>query len=246
LPINVDEKGIDVDTGIPELNLTIDPNGFDSKGYYYIKQEDGTYINTGLKHNLAGFRKDGVHIITQEQYDIRFFNMYGQCLKNNRLKNDENGFLQDGRHASFGEYYYRGYNAFGLNQNGEDINGKKPLECKFAEAYINAVKKGKTQSFVKANSKIINLFVHLFPSKDPRLALNLILYKASLMNPKIKEDMCNYIVLCQKNIKSRELKLKQLKENEKENKELIEKYENENKILKRRISALDIMHDFEE
>ena len=66
------------------------------------------------------------------------------------------------------------------------------------------------------------------------------------MNPKIKEDMCNYIVLCQKNIKSRELKLKQLKENEKENKELIEKYENENKILKRRISALDIMHDFEE
>lgn len=237
LPLNLNEDGIDIDTNLPRTDfefISIDINGFDRKGYYCKKQEDGTYVNTGLKYNPAGFKKDRKHVITKTIEDIRGFDINGKCWQNNKRQYDRAGFKQDGTHKDTGELYYEGYNAFGLDENGKNRQGKIPKEIIFTRDYIlNGVAKGKAQ-------EIINKY-----GIKNRNLLNLTLYTATEMCPQIKTLLCEQISKYQIMIKQREEKIKQLESQKSEDKVQIEKLKKENAVLKNRISFMNPMQDFD-
>lgn len=237
LPLNLNEDGIDIDTNLPRTDfefISVDINGFDRKGYYCKKQEDGTYVNTGLKYNPAGFKKDRKHVITKTIEDIRGFDINGKCWQNNKRQYDREGFKQDGTHKDTGELYYEGYNAFGLDENGKNRQGKTPKEIIFTRDYIiNGVAKGKAQ-------EIINKY-----GIKNRNLLNLTLYTATEMCPQIKTLLCEQISKYQIMIKQREEKIKQLESQKSEDKVQIEKLKKENAVLKNRISFMNPMQDFD-
>lgn len=237
LPLNLNEDGIDIDTNLPRTDfefIFVDINGFDKKGYYCKKQEDGTYINTGLKYNPAGFKKDRKHVITKKNEDIRGFDINGKCWLNNKRQYDKAGFKQDGTHKDTGELYYEGYNAFGLDENGRNRQGKTPKEIIFARDYIlNGVTKGKAQ-------EIINKY-----GIKNRNLLNLTLYTASEMCPQIKTLLCEQISKYQIMIEQRKERLQQLESRKTENKQEIEKLQAQNAVLKQRISLMDPMQELE-
>lgn len=237
LPLNLNENGIDIDTDLPRTDfefMSVDINGFNTKGYYCKEQADGTFINTGLKYNPAGFKKDRKHVITNAVDDIRGFDINGKCWRNNWKQYDKSGFKQDGTHKDTGELYYEGYNAFGLDENGKNRQGKTPKEIIFTRDYIiNGVTKGKAQ-------EIINKY-----GIKNRKLLNLMLYTASEMCPQIKTLLCEQISKYQIMIKKREEKIRQLESQKSEDKVQIEKLKRENTVLKNRISYMNPMHDFE-
>lgn len=237
LPLNLNENGIDIDTNLPRTDfefISVDINGFDRKGYYCKKQENGTYVNTGLKYNLAGFRKDRKHVITKTIEDIRGFDIYGKCWLNNNRQYDKAGFKQDGTHKDTGELYYEGYNAFGLDENGKNRQGRTPKEIIFTRDYIlNGVTKGKAK-------EILNKY-----GVKNRSSLNLTLYTATEMCPQIKNLLCEQISKYQMMIKQREKRLKQLESQKTEDKVQIEKLKKENEILRNRIGLMSPMQDFD-
>lgn len=236
LPLNLDESGIDIDTNLPRDEfefICVDFYGFDKKGYYCKKQEDGTYINTGLKYNTFGFKKDRKHIITGRIEDIRHFDINGKCWDTNR-KYDKGGFLQDGTHKDTGELYHNGYNAFGLDENGKNRQGRVPKEITFTKEYIiNGVLKGKAKEILTK-----------YGIKN-RGTLNFALYSATEMCPQIKVLLCEQISKYQRMIIQREEKLKQLEIQKSEDKEQIEKLKKENTILRNRISLMNPMQDLD-
>lgn len=236
LPLNLNKDGIDIDTNLPQTEyefICVDANGFDRKGYYCKKQDDGTYINTGTRYNPAGFGKDRKHIITRTIEDLRGFDIDGKCWWNNR-QYDRAGFRQDGTYKDTGELYHEGYNAFGLDENGKNRQGKTPNEIIFTREYIlNGVTKGKAK-------EILNKY-----GVKNRSSLNLSLYKASEMCPQIKTLLCKQITKYQMMIKQREEKIKQLENEKTENKDLLEKLKKENAILRNRINLMNPMQDLD-
>lgn len=237
LPLNLNKDGIDIDTNLPQTEyefICVDANGFDRKGYYCKKQDDGTYINTGTRYNPAGFGKDRKHIITRAIEDLRGFDIDGKCRWNNNRQYDRAGFLQDGTYKDTGELYHEGYNAFGLDENGKNRQGKTPNEIIFTREYIlNGVTKGKAK-------EILNKY-----GVKNRSSLNLSLYKASEMCPQIKTLLCKQITKYQMMIKQREEKIKQLENEKTENKDLLEKLKKENAILRNRINLMNPMQDLD-
>lgn len=237
LPLNLNKDGIDIDTNLPQTEyefICVDANGFDRKGYYCKKQDDGTYINTGTRYNPAGFDKDRKHIITRVIEDLRGFDIDGKCRWNNNRQYDRAGFRQDGTYKDTGELYHEGYNAFGLDENGKNRQGKTPNEIIFTREYIlNGVTKGKAK-------EILNKY-----GVKNRSSLNLSLYKASEMCPQIKTLLCKQITKYQMMIKQREEKIKQLENEKTENKDLLEKLKKENAILRNRINLMNPMQDLD-
>ncbi len=237
LPLNLNKDGIDIDTNLPQTEyefICVDANGFDRKGYYCKKQDDGTYINTGTRYTPAGFGKDRKHIITRVIEDLRGFDIDGKCRWNNNRQYDRAGFRQDGTYKDTGELYHEGYNAFGLDENGKNRQGKTPNEIIFTREYIlNGVTKGKAK-------EILNKY-----GVKNRSSLNLSLYKASEMCPQIKTLLCKQITKYQMMIKQREEKIKQLENEKTENKDLLEKLKKENAILRNRINLMNPMQDLD-
>ena len=237
LPLNIDENGIDVDTKLPRTDfefISVDSYGFNREGYYCKKQEDGTYINTGLRYTPTGFARDGKHVITKSTEDLRGFDINGKCWLNNKRQYDKAGFRQDGTHKDTGELYYDGYNAFGLDESGKNRQGKTPAEILFTRDYIiNGVTKGKAKEIISK-----------YGVKN-RSSLNRFLYTATEMCPQIKALLCEQISKYQMMIKQREEKLVQLEKQKSDNTELLEKLKKENAILRNRISLMNPMQDFE-
>lgn len=237
LPLNLNEEGIDIDTKLPRTDfefISVDMNGFDKDGYYCKKQTDGTYTNTGLKYNPAGFKQDRKHIITKTIEDIRGFDINGRCWQNGKRQHDRGGFKQDGTHKDTGELYYEGYNAFGLDENGKNRQGKTPKEVIFTRDYIlNGVAIGRAK-------EILNKY-----GIKSRNILNLTLYTATEMCPQIKTLLCEQISKYQIKIKQREEKIKQLESKKSEDKIQIEKLKKENEVLRNRISFINPTQDLD-
>lgn len=237
LPLNIDENGIDLDTNLPRTDfefISVDSYGFNRDGYYCKKQEDGTYINTGLKYTPTGFASNGKHVITKSTEDLRGFDINGKCWLNNNRQYDRAGFRQDGTHKDTGELYHDGYNAFGLDENGRNRQGKTPTEILFTRDYIiNGVTKGKAKEIISK-----------YGLKN-RSSLNRVLYTATEMCPQIKALLCEQISKYQIMIKQMEEKLAQLEKQKSDNIELLEKLKKENAILRNRISLMNPMQDFE-
>ena len=234
LPLNIDENGIDVDTNLARTDfefISVDSHSFNIEGYYCKKQEDGTYINTGKRYNPAGFDRNGKHVITRSIEDLRGFDINGKCWPNHKRQYDKAGFRQDGTHKDTGELYHNGYNAFGLDENGRNRQGKRPLEIVFAIDYvINGVTKGKSKEII---------------SKYGVKNRSRVLYTAMEMCPKIKSLLCEQISKYQIMLKQREEKIAQLEKQKSGNIELLEKLKKENAILRNRISLMNPMQDFE-
>lgn len=235
LPLNINENGIDVDTNLPKDEfefLSLDIYGFDKDGYYYKKQDDGSYINTGLKYNQFGFKKDRIHVITKKTEDIRYFNIDGKCILNGR-QFDKSGFKQDGTHKNTGELYFEGYNAFNLDENGRNRNGKIPGEIVIATDFINGISTGKINEVLK-KYEISSMS-----------EINLILYTASEMYPKLKQAICDRILKYQTMISQREEKLNDLLASKSFNAEQIAKLEKENEVLRKKISLINPMQELD-
>ena len=99
-----------------------------------------------------------------------------------------------------------------MDENGRDRNGRVPKEIIFTRDYIiNGVTKGKTKEIISK-----------YGIKD-RSSLNMILYTAAQMCPKIKNLICEQISKYQIMIKQREEKLSQLEKQKSDDLELIEK-----------------------
>lgn len=206
---------------------------FDTQGYYHKAQDDGTVINTGLKYNENGFEANGRHVITGEIMDLRGFAINGKCYLNKGKQWDEADFRQDGTHRKTGELYCYGYNAFGLDENGKDRRGKTPAEIIFIKEYI-------TEGVTKGKEKEKEILAK--HGIKTRRELNLKLYTATEMCPKIKEMLYDQISKYQFMIKKREEKLKQLETQKTEDKESIERLKKEIAVLRNRISNMNPMH----
>ena len=227
-----DENGLDYDYKDREGFDTI--YHFDKDGYYYEKNENGEYVNTGLKYNPMGFGADKLHVVTKTAVDVRGFTIDGNCIRNENKKYDRKGFKQDGTHKDTGESYYNGYNAFGVDKNGKNEKGKTPREIIFAKDFIiNGVTKGN----LKATLKKYGI--------TSEYSLNLNLYTAAEMWPQIKLLIRRQIFEFQTKIEKRENKIAQLEKEKSNNAELIKKLKKDNERLKKNISYLNPMEEMD-
>lgn len=229
-----DENGLDFDYRNREGIDTI--YGFGKDGYYYKKQEDGTYINTYLKHNPMGFKADKRHAVTKMAVDIRGFNIDGICKRNKDSIYDENGFKQDGTFQETGELYHNGYNAYGVDENGKDKTGKIHRDILFAQGYIDAVMNGKKNPYLQQNYK------NYTANKNKVLAeVDIRICRASLMYPEIQEKMRQNIRECNMKLTMWKRDLKKLELEKNANQQKIEEYKRSIEILKKRIASIDPM-----
>ena len=227
-----DENGLDFDYRNRE---GIDVRySFGKDGYYYKKQEDGTYINTGRRYNPMGFGADKRHTVTKMAIDIRGFNIDGICKKNRDSVYDANGFKQDGTYQETGELYHNGYNAYGVNEEGKDKNGKVHRDIVFTQEYLKAIMKGKRKTFLLQNYKNYQLN-KVLADVDSRV------YKASLMYPEIKTLMEEEIKNCTMKIYNLESKLKEMQQDKNILQEEIKKYRNAIEYYKSAIGWIDPM-----
>ena len=213
-------EGIDIRTGFKK-----------DDEYYYKKDENGVYINTGLKYNPRGFKADKKHIITRNRIDLRGFDIYGTCKRNNDSKYDINGFKQDGTYMETEEKYHNGYNAFGLDENGKDKRGRVPIEINFAKAFIAGVSAGKA-----------NEIISKYRIRDKQ-TIRLYLYKASEMWTEIKNTICKEISKYRIMIKQKEVMLTRLEKQKSNDIEQLERLRKEIGTLKNRISRINPMED---
>ena len=122
---------------------------YNTKGF----RQDGTHRETGVKYNRYKFTIAGTNLVTETDVDIRGFTFKGRfrpegslCYRLGKLTysermtvvswDDEWGFKQDGTYRLTGETYVKGYNCFGVDQNGRTKDGKLHPDLKFAMAYI--------------------------------------------------------------------------------------------------------------
>ena len=230
-----DEDGLDIDFRNRE-GIDVRYN-FGKDGYYYIKQEDGTYINSGRRYNPIGFRADMRHIITKSALDIRGFNIDGICKRNKDSIYDKNGFKQDGTYQETGEIYHNGYNAYGVDEDGKDREGKIDSDIIFTQEYIHAIMSGKKNTYLKQVYKNINTtnYNMILEKVDNRI------YRASLMYPKIKEIMEEQIKQCMMKISRLESKLKELQQDKNTQEEVLSKYKKNIEYYKSAIGLIDPM-----
>lgn len=230
-----DEEGLDIDFRNRE-GIDVRYN-FGKDGYYYIKQEDGTYINSGRKYNPMGFRADKRHIITKSALDIRGFNIDGICKRNKDSIYDKNGFKQDGTYQETGKIYHNGYNAYGVDENGKDREGKIDSDIIFTQEYIRAVMSRKKNTYLKQVYKNINTtnYNMILEKVDNRI------YRASLMYPKIEKIMEEQIKQCMMKIARLESNLKELQKDKNTQEEVLSKYKENIEYYKSAIGLINPM-----
>lgn len=236
----------DIDAQDFRIGETINIHGFDREGYYHEKQEDGTYKPTGLKYNPQGFRVDKRHIITKSAIDFRKFDIYGRCKVNKDSIYDKNGFKFDGTYMETGEKYHEGYNAYGVDEEGKDRAGKVAFEITFSREYINAV-------FTKgpvAGKEVIKKYAPKWKNETNEQYNRRIeafstekLYLADQMYPKIRSDIALKVMQLRRLIKQREEKISQLDNKKASDKQIIEKLQKENDMLKQRINLINPMQE---
>ena len=102
---------------------------FDDDGYYWEKQEDGSYKKTNKVVNERLFNKDGIHQITKTRYDEFGFDIDGINEFTN-TKYDKHGFDYTHRTKDLSEYNEYGFRYDGIHENntryddnGFDIDG---------------------------------------------------------------------------------------------------------------------------
>lgn len=229
-----DIDGVDIEGFHREVIGTIRINkyGFDNNGYYYEKQEDGTYESTGLKYNRFGFLADKKHVITKSKIDVRRFDIDGKCKGNRDSLFDVNGFRQDGTYKNTGQYYYNGYNAFGVDENGRNRLGKIDPDIIFAREYILGIYHGKRKEVLEKYRRKDTSFLS-------EIQINTKLYRACEMYPKMKEFICKIILTLQKEIQKREEKIRELRASKDIKEKEVEQLEKQNTILKARIEQID-------
>lgn len=208
--------------------------GFDVEGIYHKEQEDGTYKNTGIKYNEFGFKADNRHCATKMAIDIRGFDINGKCKKNGDSTYDENGFKQDGTYMETGEKYYKGYNAYGVDEDGKDQKGNVHNDITFTQDYIDAVIQGKRNEFIQKSFEINesnkNFIMHQIDMK---------VYTAAEMYPKVKQKVLMNVIYIQRNVKKREAMLEELHSKNINNPE-VAKLEKEITVFKNRMSSIDL------
>lgn len=99
-----DKNGFDVN-GINEY-------GFGRDGFYYIQQEDGTWINTGSTENSRGFHIDGTWKDTGEKIDENGFDLKGDFYRFINGKYEYNGTRDN-----------EGFDVNGINGDGFGRDG---------------------------------------------------------------------------------------------------------------------------
>ena len=237
-----DKEGLDFylcyETGYNKYNIT--RYGFDKDGYYYKRQEDGTYINTGKKYNDYGFKADRKHIITKTRVDLRRFNIDGLCKDNDDSIYDKNGFKQDGTYLETGEKYHNGYNAYDVDKEGKDRRGKIHKDIIFTQEYINAVKEGKRTEFIRAEAKKHGISIN-------RMEEEIIIktYRAQEMYPELEERVRKELLDLQKLITMREIRIKRLIQSKSDAKLVVENLKKEIAILKQKINYINPMAEIE-
>ena len=234
-----DEQGYDIDgidkEGFPKETIgkiKINKYGFDKNGYYYEKQEDGTYESTGLKYNKFGFMANKKHVITQTRIDLRRFDIEGKCKQNGDRPYDANGFRQDGTYRDTGERYHNGYNAFGVDKEGKNKNGWIHPDIAFCREYILGIFHGK-------RNVILNKYKDRNNTPLSNNEINIKIYRACEMFPDIKELICKAILRLQVEIQKREQKIEELKLSKTDRELEIEKLEKENEVLQTRINHIN-------
>ena len=210
---------------------------FGRDGYYYKKQDDGTYINTKLKYNPMGFKADLRHAVTKLALDPRGFDIDGVCKRNKDSMYDQNGFKQDGTYQETGELYHNGYNAFGVDITGKTKTGKIHSDIIFAQGYIDAILSGKKNTYLKQIYRNLNTtnYNKILAEVDIRL------YKATLMYPELKEKQLQSIRKCFTQLTLFERKLQNLEAEKTTCQQEIEKCKKNIEILKERIGNINPM-----
>ena len=232
-----DRNSYDKDGWEKEGSNQINIYGFDREGYYYKKQEDGTYVNTKLKYNEFGFKADKRHKITKTAVDLRHFDFNGVCKSNGDSIYDKKGFKQDGTYMETGEKYHNGYNAFGVNAEGKMPNGREPRDITFTKEYVNAVLTGKKTEVLKKYSL----------DKIGSDKIDIMVYKATQMFPELEKTIKVKLFMMGKQIETRDKRIKELEEGiitAKEKLE-IEKLKREKMILRQRMSYIDPTQEIE-
>lgn len=211
--------------------------GFGRDGYYYKKQDDGTYINTKLKYNPMGFKADRRHAVTKLAVDLRGFNIDGVCKRNKDSMYDQNGFKQDGTYQETGELYHNGYNAFGVDITGKTKTGRIHSDIIFAQGYIDAILSGKKNAYLKQIYRNINTtnYNKILAEVDIRI------YKATLMYPELKEKQLQSIRKIFTQLTLFERKLQNLEAEKNACQQEIEKCRKNIEILKERIGNINPM-----
>ena len=215
----------------------INRDQFDRDGYYYKKQEDGTYVNTRLKYNKFGFEANRRHKITRSAIDLRHFDINGVCKSNNDSIYDEKGFKQDGTYMETGEKYHNGYNAFGVNEEGKMPNGREPKEITFTKEYVSAVLIGKRAEILRKYGL----------DNVESAKTDIMVYKATQMFPKLEKTIKAKVFMMEKQIEARDKKIKELEKGiitAKEKLE-IEKLKREKETIRQRMSYIDPTQEIE-
>lgn len=133
-----DEYGRDENGSTALLDST---NGFDSYGYFWRKQSDGTYKNTKLKYNDRNFDVNKIHLVTKQPFDQRGIDINGStAFLDSTCGFDKNGQYwkkqPDGTYRATDKYWNeRGFKKDKINRftnqlfddHGRDINGSTAL-----------------------------------------------------------------------------------------------------------------------
>ena len=174
------------------------------------------------------------HIVTGTTIDLRHFDINGKCKSNNDSIYDRNGFKQDGTYMETGEKYYKGYNAFGVDKDGKNKEGKISSDILFTQGYINAVMQGKRKEYIMQHYRIDSINQDEIETK-----IQIRVYKAQEMYPKLKTKIIMQIITIKRMIKQREQKIAKIQSSKKEEKAEIDKLIKENEKLRKIIKDID-------
>ena len=236
-----------------------DLHGFSKRGFYHDIdgqiydphgfRQDGTYLETGLTYNKRKFNIDGRHIITKKKRDLRGFDIDGNndirlYGKETTTKYDSEFFDEDGKHIETGEFFYNGYNAYHVDENGKLRNGQEHEYITFARNYIQGMlSTEKNNQYLKSAQEYLRSFKDKNADEE-KYRITYILYAAGEMYPQIKQDLMNEIEKTMKEIQEKQEQLDKLYENVKGKKGKIQKLEKEKAMLEQGLQNIRDLTEF--
>lgn len=236
-----------------------DLHGFSKRGFYHDQdgqiydphgfKQDGTYLETGLTYNKRKFNIDGRHIITKKKRDLRGFDIDGNNTerlygKEITTKYDSEFFDEDGKHIETGEFFYNGYNAYHVDENGKLRNGQEHEYITFARNYIQGMlSTEKNNQYLKSAQEYLRSFKDKNADEE-KYRITYILYAAGEMYPQIKQDLMNEIEKTMKEIQEKQEQLDKLYENVKGKKGKIQKLEKEKAMLEQGLQNIRDLTEF--
>ena len=205
----LNDRDFTIDGKYKDTEYTTNPEGYDidnvfhpelirnkkaQKDYYEqilyknfdAKFKDGKCITTNLPYDEFYFKQNKRNAITGLGVDLRGFDCFGQCHANKNLRFDQNGFGIDGRHKDTGEFYYKGYNCYGVDEEGKDKSGKEPIEIQRIKEFLDAESIEKMKSVVgKYNSDVRKRRGVVSYNNIPKI----LFFKAGEMYPPFKDEL---------------------------------------------------------